>query len=224
MGWFNHTDACYYNRLDLSIGDPLWGGNDPANGFMYAVHCWQGASAGWVLERFRYLTRSPPGYGGLPSPLSLALQAINRLPITGPDIGLAPDPAGSGLVGLPVWMWTRVSAATWGPSSATASVPGLSVTATARADHIIWSMGDGTVITCGSPGAAYQTSYGDSASPNCGHKYLQPSRGQTSGRYQITATTRWTVTWSGGGRSGTVAINRSSSTSLRINELQVVIG
>jgi hypothetical protein len=156
--------------------------------------------------------------------MSLALQAINRLPITGPVIGLAPDPAGSGLVGLPVWMWTAQNAQTWGPAEARASVPGLEVIATARASYINWNMGDGTVVRCNSPGAPYIPSYGDQNSPSCGHKYLWPSRVTSDGRFAITATTRWNVTWTGGGRTGAVSIDRTSTTSIRINELQVVTG
>jgi len=155
--------------------------------------------------------------------MSLALQAINLLPITGPAIGLAPSPTGSGLVGLPVWMWTEVTPATWGTATATASVPGLSVTAVATSQYIVWNMGDGTVKTC-NEGTPYLRSYGDTTSPSCGHKYTWPSRMTSSGQFAITATTTWNVTWAGGGRTGAVSIDRVSNTSIRINELQVVTG
>ena len=73
------------------------------------------------------------------------------LPITGPDIGLAPTPRCPGLVGLPVWMWTQGSAAVRGlnprqrhpcPASRSRRPP-------TQPTPIIWNMGDGTVmITC----------------------------------------------------------------------------
>jgi len=99
----------------------------------------------------------------------------------------------------------------------------LTVTATGRAARITWNMGDGTTVTCSNPGTAYKPSYADSASPNCGYVYKKSSRYQSGGRYTITATTRWNVTWSGGGRSGTVTVDRTTTTSVRIDELQVVV-
>ena len=59
------------------------------------------------------------------------------------------------VVGVPLWLWTDVTPQTWGPNSATASVPGLAVTATAEATRIVWDMGDGNQVTCGNPGTAY---------------------------------------------------------------------
>ncbi|NUR27711.1 MAG: hypothetical protein HOV83_18015 [Catenulispora sp.] len=225
LGWYNPTDGCYYDRLDLSINDPIWGSHDPSKGDMYNVWCWAGAAAGWELSGIRYLTNAPPGYGGLPSPLQLALRAINNLPIRGAVIGSAPGSATSGragLVGLHVWLWTAVRADTWGPAEATASVPGLSVTAVANATKIVWTMGDRGSVTCKNPGTPYKSSYGDKASPNCGYVYKTSSRNQSGGRYAIVATTYWHVTWSGGGDSGYVDIQRTSNTTLRIDELQAV--
>ena len=222
LGWYNQTDGCYYDRLSLPANDPAWQGNDPANGFMYNVWCWGGASAGFVLTASRYLTSPPPGYGGGPTPMELAVQAINRLPIRGPAIGLAPAATGVGLVGLPVWMWSARNANTWGPISASASAGGITVTATARGQKIVWSMGDGSSVTCTSTGTRYQASFGNRTSPTCGYRYTRPSRSRPGGRYTITATTTWRVTWSGGGESGVVTVTRASTSSVRIDEMQVV--
>lgn len=220
MGWFNPTNTCYYQQIELNGDDPAWHGNDPAGGFMYHVRCWAGLSGAWEIVDTVYLSSPPPGYGGMPSPISLAVQAINALPIDGPEINIRPEPTGSGLVGLPVWMWT--SAAYWEPLSETASVPGLSVTATAHPTRITWNMGDGNVIVCDSPGTEYFPRYGDRSSPDCGHKFTKPSR-DAGGRYTITATTTYQVDWAGGGDSGSLQVERSSTTSVLINELQVVV-
>ena len=72
----------------------------------------------------------------------LADEAIARLVLTGPDIGLAPDPSKTGLDGLPVWMWTRIVPSTWGPVGGTASFPGVSATATAKANRTVRGMCD----------------------------------------------------------------------------------
>jgi hypothetical protein len=143
-----------------------------------------------------------------------------------PRIGLVPSPGGAGLVGLPVWMWTNNPEVTWvgDPDrlTATVTVPGVEVTATAFSSRIIWDMGDGSVILCWNPGIAWESSKKDSPSPWCGYTYGRPSRGQPGGVYNIVATTIWDVHWEGGGRIGDLTIYRASTSQLRIEELQVV--
>jgi hypothetical protein len=152
------------------------------------------------------------------SPATLAARAINLLGLTGPEIGIVPKPGSQGgLVGLPVWLWTRVTPTTWGPNSATASVPGLSVTATGRASKLVWSMGDAHSVTCTNPGMAYDPAYGKQSSPKCGYIYSAPAN------YTVTGTTYWHVTWVGGGQTGAVDVQRSSTTQIRIGELQVLV-
>lgn len=223
-GWFD-GDGCYWKRVDPQppAGDPAWQGHAPGDGDVYYISCigaW-GSTGGYSGLIWR--ATPPPGFGGLPSPAQLAAEAVNKLPIRGPLIGVAPRPDGAGLVGLPVWLWTQVSPETWGPSSATASVPGLSVTATARATKIVWSMGDGATVTCASPGTPYKPAYGNRPSPDCGYTgYTRPSSTVSGGRYTITGTTTWAVRWFGGGQSGTLTVTRRSTTSIDVDELQVV--
>ncbi|GAA0262569.1 hypothetical protein GCM10009539_55440 [Cryptosporangium japonicum] len=146
----------------------------------------------------------------------VALREFATIPIKGPQIGVAPDPGGSGLVGLPVWLWTAVTPQTWGPFTATAAVPGLTVTATAVATRITWNMGDGKQVVCDNPGTPYLASYGNKASPNCGYRYAR------AGTYTVTGTTDWVVTWTGGGQTGQIPQTRETTTTIRIDELQVV--
>lgn len=162
----------------------------------------------------------PPAEGA-PAPegepaAQVALREFAKLPIKGPKIGVAPDPAGSGLVGLPVWLWTDVLPETWGPFTATAAVPGLTVTATATATRITWNMGDGRQVVCDNPGTPYRASYGNSASPDCGYRYAR------AGDYTVTGTTSWVVNWTGGGQTGVIQQTRQTTTDIRIDELQVV--
>jgi hypothetical protein len=219
LGWYNAKDGCYYQaepELDQQI---------PGPGNFYRVRCGPGRMFGGFTDFGSVrLPTPPPGFGGAVTPAVLAAQAINQLPIHGPAIGTAPAAGGSGLVGLPVWLWTAVTAQTWGPISATASVPGLSVTATANATKIVWSMGDGTAVVCTDPGTPYEARFGNTDSPTCGHRYRTSSRTQPGGRYTVTATTTWHVTWAGGGQSGVVDVTRTATTTVRIDELQVVTG
>ncbi|TQS44444.1 ATP/GTP-binding protein [Cryptosporangium phraense] len=154
----------------------------------------------------------------------VALREFAKIPIKGPQIGIVPGPeAGkAGLVGLPVWLWTAVTPQTWGPFTATATVPGLTVTATATAVKITWNMGDGHQVTCTNPGTPYQASYGNAASPDCGYRYTRSSRSQPGGRYTVTGTTNWVVNWAGGGQTGTIPQTRQTTTTIQIDELQVV--
>jgi len=225
LGWYSAQDQCFWELADPQppAGDPIWQGHEPGDGRVYVAACgWPGATG---FSEFWRAT-PPPGFGGLPTPEELAAQAAERLPIRGPVIGIAPDDnAGSaGLVGLPVWLWTAVTPATWGPASATAAVPGLSVTATAKAEKITWSMGDGNSVTCRNPGTEYKATFGRAESPTCGYHrgYQLPSSTQSNGRYTVTGTTTWQVTWIGGGQSGDLTVTRTSTTTIAIEELQVV--
>jgi hypothetical protein len=222
FGWFNAADGCYYHVLQPqpAPADSTWEGHYP-NGAVYQQTCPGiiGTGGGWV-----WLATPPPGYGGpAMTPAQLAQQAVRELNLRGPDIGMAPPPGGTGTVGVPVWLWTAVAPTTWGPVSATATVPGLSVTATASADHIAWDMGDGHAVTCPNPGTPYQQSLGAKPSPTCGYQYSTSSAGQPQAKYAVTATTTWNVTWAGGGQTGQLTVTRSSTTHVGIGELQVLV-
>lgn len=222
FGWWSNVDGCYYERLEPPppATDPVWAGHYP-DGAVYQATCLgvPGTGGGWVWR-----PTAPPGFGGGPGTLAqLANEAIARLALLGPDIGLAPDPSKTGLVGLPVWMWTRVRPATWGPVSATASLPGVSVTATGRATRIVWDMGDGHAVTCDGPGTPYTRGSGQTNSPTCGYVYRSSSAGQPGAAFTVTATTTWDIQWSGSGGSGQVTQTRTSSARVRIGELQVLV-
>jgi hypothetical protein len=60
--------------------------------------------------------------------------------------------------------------ATFGPQILTASAGGVSITATAKVDRVVWDMGDGTSVTCTTPGTVYQDRFGFDMSPDCGHR------------------------------------------------------
>ena len=221
-GWWSSTDSCYYMKITPAplATDPAWQGHYP-DGAIYQATC---PSAGGTGGGWRWFPNPPAGYGGAaPSAATLAQSALRQLLLTGPEIGMAPGPGKTGLVGLPVWLWTTVSPSTWGPTSATAAVPGLSVTATAWAQKIVWDMGDGHSVTCTNPGTAYTTSKGAAASPTCGYRYAHSSASQPGSVYTVTATTTWSVTWAGGGQSGVLTVTRTSTTSVRIGELQVLV-
>ena len=49
---------------------------------------------------------------------------------------------------------------TWGPITRTASAGGYTVSATARVDRVVWTMGDGSTNVCRKRGTPYADTYG----------------------------------------------------------------
>jgi hypothetical protein len=122
-------------------------------------------------------------------------------------------------------MWARTpDPHSYGPITATASAGGTTVTATARIFRITWDMGDGATVVCRSAGTPYRPSYGREDSPDCGHTYTTSSSGQPSGKYTVTATSDWVVTWAGAGQTGTIRLDGLvRSTQIAIGEAQVLV-
>lgn len=161
-----------------------------------------------------------PGAAPLPSPEELAQQARSQLRLPVPRI--VSNPAGTKLVNLPTWLW--LDRGGWGARSATASVPGASVTAAATPASASWSMGDGTELTCTGPGTPFPADADpQAASPDCGHTYLRSSAGAPGQAFPTSATVHWTVTWSGMGAGGTFPdLTTSASAPFRVAEAQAL--
>jgi hypothetical protein len=154
------------------------------------------------------------------SPEQVAEAARKRLNLGKPII--ASSPSRVQLVGLPTWLWLRNSH--WPPVHATASVPGVSVTATARPTRVTWTMGDGRTAVCAGPGTPYPAG-GDprAASPTCGHIYSRSSLGEPGDSYVVSAKIHWMVTWAGAGRSGSFPeLITMATTSFQVAESQAI--
>ncbi len=221
-GWFNQSDGCYYRQANPQppAADPIWKGNYPSGAIYLGTCLGTPGTGGGLIWR----ADPPPAFRGTSAtPARLANEAVRRMRLTGPDIGIVPEPGKVGLVGLPVWMWTPATPRSRGPLTVTATVPGLSVTATATAKHVTWSMGDGNTVVCDSAGTPYEDRFGARSSPTCGHTYTRTSAREPGGAYTVTATTTWRVEWVGGGERGELTLDRSSTVRLRIGELQILI-
>jgi hypothetical protein len=169
----------------------------------------------WIADR-----PSAPGANPEPDPAELARTAYNQLRLPSPAIEA--NPGGEQLVGLPTWLW--LDRGGWAPVSATASVPGVSVTATARPVSADWSLGDGTSVTCTGAGTPYPASARPkSASPTCGHTYRTSSAGQPGSTFRVSATVKWIVTWTGAGQGGTFpALTTTSTAAFRVAESEAL--
>lgn len=160
------------------------------------------------------------------SPEQAAQIVVAQMDLQAADIGIVPEdePGRLGAVGAPVYMWTTPGPTTFGPQVVTASAGGVRITATARVDRIVWSMGDGTSVTCRTPGTVYQDAFGFKSSPDCGHRYTRTSAGHPDGAYAVSATSYWLVDWTGpGGSSGQIPLDLTASTAIRVGELQALV-
>lgn len=218
-GWMG-SNGCYW-QVDTAYQPPAWDTADQH----------PGETGAWFL--FTCLGNFPGTGGGLvwlpttagpavplPAPEVLARQAVNQLVLSRPRIETSPS--AEQLVNVPTWLWLAQSA--WAPVSASASVPGESVTATARPSSVMWTLGDGTTIVCQGPGTSYAPG-GDpsAASPDCGHTYRRSSAGQPGLVFTVSATVTWGVAWEGGGQSGTLpALTTTSTATLRVAESQAI--
>ncbi len=161
-----------------------------------------------------WIADAAPGVAAAPDPNALAEQARSQLRLAGPRIDM--NPVGDQLLGLPTWLW--LDPAGWGQVSATAAAGGVSVTAVARPVSVVWSLGDGGSVTCTGPGTPFPAGADpSSASPTCGYTYRHPSLTAPGGRWAVTATVRWDVTWAGAGRAGAFAgLTTVSTTTARV--------
>lgn len=217
LGWMG-SDGCYYKAAAV---DPQavagLGPATPGPGGWYIQTC-QGATNGSQLGQLVWV----PGAAPVP-PVVVARQAASRLRLDSPRIGSSPSPGTAQLVSLPTWLW--IDPAGWGARSATATVPGVSVTATATPTSVTFSMGDGSTVVCHGPGTVYPAG-GDpkAASPDCGHTYTRSSAGQPGGAFAVSATVTWAISWAGGGQAGTLpAMTTQATAAFAVAESQALV-
>lgn len=223
-GYWSNTLNCYVKRMEPQppAGDDAWQGHEPGDGSVYL--CYQ-PQTGIVL--FRWSANPPDQAAQGPAPREVAQVAISSMGLQAVRIGIVPKPSEDsvGIVGMPVWMWaSQPDAETVGPTTASATAGGITVTATATLSKVTWSMGDGTTVVCRTPGTPYEPRFGKEPSPDCGHTYTQSSAGQDGDRFTVTATSNWIVTWEGAGQTGTIRLNGlTRTTRIAIGEAQVLV-
>lgn len=166
-----------------------------------------------------------PSSPGEVTALSVAYEAAAQLGIRVPEIRTTRQETMQ-IVNFPMWLWVgNPGPGTTEQTSATASLEGVSVTATGTLDKIVYDMGDGHQEVCAGSAAAgteYQTWRGREESPTCG--YVYPDHADTPGSwFTMTATAHWTVTWSGAGQSGTFPVQVSESFPVQVGEVQTVV-
>jgi hypothetical protein len=214
--------ACYVKVVDPlpPTSNPVWEGH--TDGLIVTCTppmCLEQPDQWWVPDcAYDRWIASLPNPGG-PDPAQLALRAVSRMDLNPIDVGIVPEegPNRVGIVGMPQWMWVNEPAPnTFGPITRTATAGSASVTATAKVDKVVWDMGDGTTVTCVGAGTPYEDRYDVADSPDCGHHYTK------QGKYEVTATSYWTVQWQGMGQSGTIPLDFKSTANIVMGESQVI--
>jgi len=167
-----------------------------------------------------------------PDPATVGAQAASELQLPTPSLALSP--VTTGYVNLAEWLSVAPSIWHLFTTSAKACNAGGCTTATATATPAIvtWSTGDGSVVTCNGPGAAYNPGLSASEqSTKCSHTYTTTSAGQpdpngnpNDGAFTVTAAVTWTVAWSGpDGSAGLLpSLNTQASTSLKVTQIEAV--
>lgn len=216
LGNWSNSHQCYLQRLSPQppLSDPRWAGH--TDGSIWACVREQGFDLGrHLVTRWVWLPGEPDTV--VVDPVTLAYRAIAQMQLAPPLIKSAPGPGQIGLVNMPVWLWVEKTENTWGPITRSASVPGLSVTATAQVKAVDWSLGDGNTIRCESAGTPYDKAQGINDSPDCGHRYKKTSRLLPNCTYPVTATAHWDITWQSTlGDTGQLPMTQQATTQLRI--------
>lgn len=161
-------------------------------------------------------------------PRDLARQALEYVPVATPSIHINPALDREQIVNLPSWYWLEGGA--WTAQSASASDAGVTATTTATPTRVVWDSGDGTQTICDGPGVAYDPAkLASDQNTNCSHVYRRSSAGEPGGRFKLTATVEWNVTWTATGLSaGEPAtgsldiITRTATASIRVAEIQAL--
>jgi hypothetical protein len=241
-GYWDSDNNCYWAPVTPvpPRSDPVWLGiTDPGSLYNETCETPDGLGLGVLGTAIGFSSDPPPGS---PNPnlvdaanQLLALQAVVSLGILGPTVKTAPPSGGEDLIGLPVWMWSTGTSLLGIPlgllsfNSLTVNIglpslglglPAVGVGLTVLGKKIDWYMGDGHKVTCPTLGTAYSATAGPVTSPNCGYRYTKAN--QPGKHYTITAVSTWYVSWAIGVAKGSLTIIRSTTTTLAIDELQVV--
>lgn len=225
FGTWSNALECYLKRTEPPPAptSPLWGGRYPEGAIYDCVSV--GVGPFTKVARI-WLPQAPQAPAVQMTPEQAARIVVTRMDLRAADIGIVPEnrPGAVGAVGAPVYMWTAPGPSTFGPQTLTGSAGGITITATAKVDRIVWSMGDGTSVTCRTPGTAYEDRFGFAASPDCGHRYTKTSAGKPRNAYPISATSYWLVDWTGpAGSGGQINLDLTADTSIVVGELQALV-
>lgn len=192
-------------RVDQDTWDEIYDGDETST--WYRQECYfpdSGEVYGDLLEVQEFDAVSPQ---------TLALVAIDDVLAEIPTQTIETSPDGEAMVAIDTWFW--VDGVPSEGETATASVPGITVVASATPGGVNYDLGDGTTLECTGTG----TPYSPGATSDCTHQY------QTAGVYPITSTILWTGTYTVNGQGPfpiETAVARTATFDLVVNEAQAI--
>jgi hypothetical protein len=210
---------CEYKLKESDADSHAQAGERPSPEHQLMFKTCTDPETGTVIQSVQWVA---PGEEGVPvDPAVLAQEAIDRLRLPQPQIAASPEDYQ--LVRLPTWLW--LDGNSWSAQSASASVPGLTVTATATPVKATWDLGDGSTVVCEGAGTEWTPQYdAKDASPDCGHTYARSSANAPEGEYEVSVVVEWAVSWSGGGQSGTEpGMTTTAQVSWQVAESQATV-
>jgi hypothetical protein len=147
--------------------------------------------------------------------IDVAYEARNQLQLPTPTVHTSPR--NRTYVQLRTGLW--VDPADFAVETASATVGGTTVTAIGKPRDVTWNMGESTV-TCDSAGSRN--------GKTCGYTYQRSSAGRPSGKYAISVTVTWDVSWTCQGVCDAPAgdwgpnstMSRTTDTTLAVGEVQ----
>lgn len=173
-----------------------------SDGIIEILH-WRACADGW---QYAWIPLLDPRQLADEARHDLAEDRLARpIPIT--------SPPSRTIVNIETWLAVVASSEV----SATAAVPGLSSTVTARLDHTVFSIGSRSIAICAGAGSIW-TPARAAVPPACSHVF------DTTGTERLTATASWRVTWTSSIGTGGVLepITLDGSISLTVSEIQTI--
>lgn len=210
LGTWSQSRQCYVMTAapQPPATDPVWAGRTEG-----AVYTCTGADRVGDIPVYNFWSLDPPADV---DPLALAEAAVASMQLRAVDI--ATNPTDTSVVNLETWLWVdEPDGRTVGPLTRSASAGGVTVTATASMQRIVWDTGDGEQVVCDGPGIEWSA---DAPASACTHTY---ARASVSGAYTLAATSYWTVAWEGGGATGTIEFDLTSEAQLDVAEVQALV-
>lgn len=157
---------------------------------------------------------------------TLADQTRTNMTLPLPKMAMTPATDATQFVSLPIWL--QLAPSSWVSRSAAVSAGIATLTMLAEPTTAVWSMGDGSSVTCHGPGTPYPAVKPKdpmAPSPDCGYTYAAPSISRPQGAYPVSVTVHWKVTWSTTtGLSGSEPdLTAVASTRVRVAEIQALV-
>jgi hypothetical protein len=147
------------------------------------------------------------------NPENLARVAIDDMLAGIPQHTIETNPDIEGFVGFETWFW--IDGGMLEPVTATASIPFMTVVATAEPGRVQFDFGDGATGECTGSG----TPWSEGATSDCTHQY------EVAGHYEVTATIEWTGSYTVNGGAPVVideVATRTATLDLPVEEGQAI--